>query len=163
MSFKTIEQLRREVQGEIDDMHREIEEMRLGHAEAVKNWAELHAGPAEGTLLARFAEKVFIPPRENSDCWEWAGTKAPDMYGKLWIGDGYEQAHRLAYRLFVGRIPDGFVVIHECDNRSCVNPAHLSVGTRHTNNRDAANKGRFLGGEKRRRISTVALANRGKP
>ena len=55
-------------------------------------------------------------------------------------------AHRVAYRLYVGPIPTGMCVLHRCDNPSCVNPDHLSVGTRTTNLEDMTTKGRRVRG-----------------
>lgn len=80
-------------------------------------------------------------------CWEWTAGTDRDGYGKFAIGlGGHEQihtrAHRFAYESFVGPIPDGYVVMHTCDNPPCVNPAHLRIGTPLDNNDDKVAKGR---------------------
>lgn len=94
-------------------------------------------------LLKRFLRRV----RKTEKCWIWTGPtcKAPGgprgilkIEGKQWY------AHRASYRLFKGRIPDGMVVMHSCDNPICCNPKHLMLGTQKDNMRDAIKKGRFV-------------------
>ncbi len=78
----------------------------------------------------------------NSDCVEWGKARFKTGYGKVTMGGGTKYAHRVAYELEHGPIPNGMVVMHSCDNPPCVNPDHLSVGTRADNMRDMAEKGR---------------------
>lgn len=84
-------------------------------------------------------------PEPNSGCWLWLlstnNSKRGD-YGRAWVDGEYEGAHRWAYRLFIGSIPEGLYVLHRCDTPSCVNPRHLFLGTALDNNRDRARKGR---------------------
>ena len=85
---------------------------------------------------------------EKTDgCWNWNGTKTPNGYGAI---HGFKngkrttlRAHRISHEIHHGPIPDGMDVMHSCDNRLCVNPAHLSYGTRHDNMVDAARKSRI--------------------
>lgn len=82
--------------------------------------------------------------KDSSGCWIWQLHKDRHGYGKttkrLW---GEHTAHRSAYAMFKGQIPDGMVVMHSCDNPSCVNPDHLSVGTIQDNVTDMIIKGRY--------------------
>lgn len=85
----------------------------------------------------------------ESGCWEWNKTKTSTGYGRLGRKSGplmgYWLAHRYSYEKHVGRIPSGMLVCHKCDNRLCVNPAHLFVGTHKDNTQDSIAKGRFVG------------------
>lgn len=91
------------------------------------------------TVSERFWEKVQV--RDPEECWPWTGTTR-DGYGLVSIAGRSHQASRVAYELVKGPIPDGFHVLHSCDNPPCVNPRHLSAGTRSDNMRDKVRKGR---------------------
>ena len=69
-------------------------------------------------------------------------------YGLFRMSDRHHLAHRMAFRLFKGELADGLDVMHSCDNPACVNPDHLSLGTRLENMRDAVRKGRAARGER---------------
>jgi hypothetical protein len=82
----------------------------------------------------RFMEKV----NKTDTCWEWIGAKIPKGYGRF----GYYKeekghvtcyAHRFAYELFIGDIPEGMTIDHLCKNTSCVNPEHLEVVSSYEN------------------------------
>jgi DNA-binding Xre family transcriptional regulator len=86
----------------------------------------------------RFWSKVDT----TGECWLWMGSRRPLGYGAVKVGGRVLHAHRVAYELTHGSIPEGFVVMHRCDNPPCVNPAHLHLGTRSENTRDMHAKGR---------------------
>ena len=93
-------------------------------------------------------ESFWARVRKDEDgCWSWTGTILKESgYGQVsWRNKGV-RAHRLAYELTYGPIPDGFDVCHECDNPPCCNPDHLFLGTPLKNARDRKRKGRYATG-----------------
>ena len=91
-------------------------------------------------ILSRFALKVL---QVESGCHEWQSTIRYDGYGKFWLNGKQEQAHRVAYLLYRGDIPCGAWVLHHCDNRKCVNPEHLYIGTAAQNSQDRSRRLRY--------------------
>ncbi|WP_116364397.1 HNH endonuclease signature motif containing protein [Parahaliea mediterranea] len=78
---------------------------------------------------------------ETSCIW-WIGSNHSTGYGGVWLNGKVRGAHRVVYELEHGPIPDGFVVRHKCDNRKCINPDHLELGTHRDNANDCINRGR---------------------
>ena len=94
-----------------------------------------------GTLESRFWTKV----EKGKNCWEWTGGKSKTGYGVIQEGGRGSRAmsaHRVSYELHHGPIPVGMYVLHSCDNRGCVNPAHLRAGMQDENIQEAYDKGR---------------------
>lgn len=80
--------------------------------------------------------------KKTDACWEWIGCTTSYGYGHVTNAGKRYAAHRLAYELHRGPIPDGILVCHTCDNRKCVRPDHLFLGTHKDNASDSVAKGR---------------------
>lgn len=97
-------------------------------------------GPAPKPLTDRFWAKV--DKGAPGECWLWTGIRTSAGYGSIWTGDGTRLAHRISWELANRASADGLDVRHSCDNPRCVNPEHLSIGSRSENIRDSVIRGR---------------------
>lgn len=90
--------------------------------------------------IDRFMQSVD----KTDNCWNWTRGKTGNQqrYGACYLHHKKERAHRVAWELFNGEIPDGMCVCHTCDNPLCCNPNHLFLGTHADNMQDKSHKGR---------------------
>ena len=94
------------------------------------------------------SDRFWGKAKKGDGCWEWTAGRFPSGYGAFWRAGKQRYAHREAYELAHGPIPDGLHVLHACDNPPCVNPEHLRAGTAHDNAMDAKSRFRHRHGER---------------
>lgn len=93
-----------------------------------------------------YVTRFWLRVEDNpGGCWNWTSTMKPNGYGHYSTHPDQWLAHRFAYTATYGPIPDGLFVCHTCDNRRCVRPAHLFLGTHDDNMRDMVAKKRQTG------------------
>lgn len=91
-----------------------------------------------------FKNKILssIDIDESTTCWNWNKAVSIYGYGKFGLNGKHWRAHRLSYEIFVGEIPEESLVLHNCDNRKCVNPKHLYLGDYYQNAQDIKTRNR---------------------
>ncbi len=106
-----------------------------------------HSENIETNRLKTPQQRFYSQIEKNNEngCWEWTGFILNHPYygyGSIRVEKKIVRAHRFSYELHKGKIPNGLHVCHSCDNRRCVNPDHLWIGTHQDNMRDMMAKGR---------------------
>lgn len=107
-----------------------------------------HGRSSRGTDEARARKFIENTVRTATGCMEYQGSLQPNGYTKVTVDRVSHWTHRFVYAALVGPIPDGLDVRHKCDNRKCINPKHLTPGTRLENMGDAVSRGRQAKGER---------------
>lgn len=93
------------------------------------------------STISNFLERINFS--SNEECWNWIHSKDRDGYGTIYVDKRMWRANRLSWFLFNGFDPGEKFVCHHCDNKSCVNPKHLFLGTYKDNNDDRKRKGGY--------------------
>ncbi len=98
-------------------------------------------GRSPAPIVDRICARVAVNDR---GCWLWQGDCSTNNgYGRIDVGGRGVVVHRAAYEAFIGPIPSGMKVLHECDIPACCNPMHLFLGTLSDNMQDCVAKGRL--------------------
>jgi hypothetical protein len=94
--------------------------------------------------MSAIEERFWSHVDKSGECWLWTASKANKGYGQFVRihGKSPARAHRFAWELVNGPIPQGLCVLHHCDTPACVRPEHLFLGTKADNNADMRAKGR---------------------
>jgi len=157
----------------------EIQMVKSNHHKPLYEWRHLLPDRSEGSIALRarmlgltvtqrkkesepvsrfwkYTQRESIP-----DCWNWVGARNSGGYGYFSVGNERVLAHRFSWELHNGTIPSndsyhGVCVLHKCDNRTCVNPDHLMLGTQGDNLNDMHSKKRGRHGKDKLSIEQVS-------
>ena len=120
----------------------------------------LRTGTTNASLRTMSPEvrfKAKLKQNENTGCLEWQGSINADGYGKFSVNGVIVYAHRFAWELANGPIPDGLFALHECDNPPCCDDTHLFLGTKADNSADMVAKCRQANGERNGRAKLTEM------
>ena len=108
-----------------------------------------------GPLAQKFVSRIAAKDWDINCCWEWAAARTAKGYGIFsYAKKGQVRAHRFAFKLYTGREP-GDMVLHSCDNPSCVNPLHLTEGSHGENMRQMSERKRAAREERHHKAKLV--------
>ena len=109
------------------------------HYQRLKKGEDLNRVSRAAPLKDRLYSRVSF----NGECWDFTGPLNRSGYGVIGDNGKYYYTHRVSWEISNNKkIPKGMIVLHSCDNPSCINPAHLSLGTHQDNADDMCKKGR---------------------
>lgn len=95
-----------------------------------------------GEITESDEDRFWAKVNQTRSCWEWTAAKSAFGHGRFRLNGHLLSPHRIAWVLLCGKIPPGMLILHKCDNPSCVRPKHLYLGTHSDNLRDALKRGR---------------------
>lgn len=109
---------------------------------------KLHGNNKPILTLKEYQDRFWSRVKKTDGCWVWTGSKGGSNYGSFYMNGKHRIASRLVYEWQYGSIEAGMLVCHHCDNRLCVRPDHLFLGTNQDNQIDSVKKGRSHWGKK---------------
>lgn len=143
-AYKDPEVLRELYHGEMMTLEEVGDELGW-HMTTIRKWMDKNDIPRRGygPLEQRF--ELYYEKGDGGDaCWEWKMRLNEWGYGQIWDDGKQRKAHRVAYELHNGEIPDDAYICHTCHNEACVNPDHLYAGDPQSNVDDAIERGTFM-------------------
>lgn len=97
--------------------------------------------PRKRLTVADQIDLFWSRVEKGNGCWEWRGGRNGHGYGGMYFNGRVQHAHRVSWQIVNGPIPRWQWILHSCDNKGCVNPAHLDAGTASENLRQAIDRG----------------------